>query len=118
MGWHRTALVAVNFFWNTPHDSTAQTAFIQGYTDIATLAVVHAGQVSTAQLKERTRDSFARRILVEQAKGVLAHRERISMRAAYERLLQLANDNGRSITAAAARVIDEATLAASSPDEM
>lgn len=46
--------------------------------------------------------------MIEQAKGVLAHQDHLSMEAAYERLLTLAQERRLSLSEASHRVIDRA----------
>ncbi|MFJ2299379.1 ANTAR domain-containing protein [Oerskovia paurometabola] len=48
------------------------------------------------------------RVVVEQAKGVLAYQLDIDMAAAYDELLRRSERDGTALTAAAAATIDEA----------
>jgi hypothetical protein len=108
MRWHGHILGAVNFFWNTDLDTSAHAPLIRGYADVATIAIVHAEHVSAAQLTERTRAVLTSRGVIEQAKGVVAYRDRVDMHTAYRHLLHLATSNGVSLSTAAADVIEEA----------
>jgi hypothetical protein len=110
MRWHGQTLGAVNFFWNSDHDTGPDSALIRGYTDVATIAVVHAGHVTATQLRERTRAALTSRHLIEQAKGVLAYRDHIDMQTAYTRLLQIAERDRVAVSAAASQIIEEAQM--------
>jgi hypothetical protein len=108
MRWHGHTIGAVNVFWNASHDAGDYQSLIQAYADMATIAIVQSEHVTTAQLRDRTRDALAARHAIEQAKGVLAHRDGISMEAAYDRLLERAAGNGVSLSAVATEIIEQA----------
>lgn len=108
MRWHGQTLGAVNLFWHTSHDVAQDRVLIQAYTDIATVVIVHAEPVTVAELAQRTQDALASRRVIEQAKGVLAYRHRVSMQAAYAQILRIAGACGNSLSDTAAHIIDEA----------
>jgi hypothetical protein len=68
-------------FWAAERDTHDQAALLQGFADVATIAIVHAGRVSNSQVVERTREALASRHVVEQAKGVLAYQHALDMEA-------------------------------------
>lgn len=106
--WQGQVLGALNMFWSDERDTEALAALLQGFADVATVAIVHAGRISHTEVLERTRAALASRHVVEQAKGVLAYQETIDMEAAYNRLLALAAHTGRPLSATAQRVVSEA----------
>jgi AmiR/NasT family two-component response regulator len=68
-----------------------------------TLAVVEVSLEKRAQLEHALRS----RIVIEQAKGVLAERLRLSLDEAFEVLRRAARSNGLKIHLVAGRVLDE-----------
>jgi hypothetical protein len=106
--WHGEILGALNVFWAADRDTHDQAALLQGFADVATIAIVHAGRVSHTQVVESTREALARRHVVEQAKGVLAYQHALDMEAAYASLLELAERNGRPLSATAEQVVSDA----------
>jgi signal transduction protein with GAF and PtsI domain len=106
--WQGDVLGALNVFWSDERDTRELAALLQGFADVATIAIVHAGRVSHAQVLERTRAALAGRHVVEQAKGVLAYQETLDMEAAYHRLLALAATSGHPLSATAQQVVSEA----------
>jgi hypothetical protein len=106
--WHGQSVGALNlFFGRTLHPEV--TAVIgpvaQAFADIATLAIVHTGRVPTADLVTQLRTALRERVLVEQAKGVLAYNDQVDIDAAYARLLVLAAEQGRPLSQVAADVV-------------
>lgn len=64
--------------------------------------------VDESDLLGNLRRALEGRVVVEQAKGVLAYQLDIDMAAAYDELLRRSERDGTSLTAAAAATIDEA----------
>ena len=81
----------------------------QMFANLAMLAVLHTDEVTTRVAAQRIDDALAGRIVIEQAKGVLAYQRRLSMSEAFDALREIANSNGHaSLTEAAHRVVMEA----------
>ena len=108
MRWQGQTFGALNLFWNTDRDTAHLRPLIQGYSDIATIAIVHAGHITTTQLGERTGAALASRHIIEQAKGVIAYRERLSMSGAYDRLLNLAAADSVNLSVMATSIVEQA----------
>lgn len=106
--WQGRTFGALNLFWNEDRDTVDLGRLIQGYSDIATIAIVHAGHITTTQLGERTSAALASRHVIEQAKGVIAYRDRLDMSSAYDRLLQLAAAHGISLSATTTSIVEQA----------
>jgi hypothetical protein len=83
-------------------------ALAQAFADIASMLVVHLGEVSPQRLTARLGEILSSRIAVERAKGVLAEVHGISMAEAYDLLVQRARDRGEALSAWAQHVIADA----------
>ncbi|MBA4609073.1 GAF and ANTAR domain-containing protein [Aeromicrobium sp. Marseille-Q0843] len=82
--------------------------FSQAFADLAAVMIVSLDEVSGADLRARLDETLASRISIEQAKGVLAERQGLSMEDAYERLLDGAAEAGRPLTEWAGAIIADA----------
>ncbi len=80
----------------------------QAFADLATLLIVQTDKVDLDTVQQRVRDMLTNRIVIEQAKGVLAWTHGVDMATAYELLLRRAADDESTLTATAQAVIDEA----------
>jgi hypothetical protein len=109
--WHGSSLGALGLFFVTPPaaeqrepvESAAAT-----FADVATLTVIHAGEISVQQLLAQTRAALAERVVIEQAKGVLAFSDGLDMDAAFDQLVLLASEQNRPITHVAAEIVTTA----------
>jgi len=107
--WHGRGIGALNFFWSDEGDLSEQAARVaQTFADVATMVIVTSGRVPVTQVLRRTRAALRERAVIEQAKGVLAYRERLDMAAAFDRLLEMAGRNGHNLRATAADVVRQA----------
>lgn len=88
----------------TPDEETVARAF----ADIATILILHLGAVPADQLEARLKDALEARVVLEQAKGVLADSQNLSMGEAYVSLVQGARDSGTPLTEWAEHVITSA----------
>lgn len=76
----------------------------KAFADIATLTVIHHGGVSAEQLALQTQAALPERIIIEQAKGVLACTENLEMDAAFDRLVAVADQANQPISRVAAQI--------------
>lgn len=83
----------------------------RAFADIATMLVVHLGEVPAEQLSDRLKNALGARVVLEQAKGVLADSHDVSMAEAYTLLVQSARDHDRPLTEWATHVIRSAQVA-------
>lgn len=102
------AIGAVNLYDSKPRTWTADDLRIAGiFADIATGYLVHA---SAAQQKQRTADQLQQaldtRLIIEQAKGVLATKHAISVDDAFGRLRRYARDHQEGIHDVARGVVE------------
>jgi hypothetical protein len=107
--WHGVALGAMGLFRRvdialTPEEETVAQAF----ADLATLLIVQTDTVDLDTVKRRVQDVLTTRIVIEQAKGVLAETHSVDMAEAYQLLLTRAVMDGDRLTRAAQAVIHEA----------
>lgn len=109
MLWHNTVLGGMNFFRTQPEPITAeQTEFIEAITDAAMLALIQTPGIDLNDVIDRIQTALYGRILIERAKGVLAHREHLDMETAYQHLVNLADSNGTGLAGTAEQVIQQA----------
>ncbi len=80
----------------------------QVFADLATLVVVHAGDVSTERVLARVHEAVAARAVIEQAKGVLVVTLDLEPDAAYDVLVRRAGESGHGLSAVAAQVVNRA----------
>lgn len=117
LSWHGQHVGAIGLFFVTPPAPERQQPahdIAKAFADIATLTVVHTGDIPVQQLFAQTQSALAERVIVEQAKGVIAYSDDISMDAAFDKLLSLAREAHRPITQVARHVV---TKAAGPPTE-
>lgn len=108
--WNDTPLGAAAIFRRDEATFTpAEQMTLQAFADLAILVVIHAELVTVGLAVDRVEQALEGRILIEQAKGVLAYVRRIGMAEAYEVLQSIAREAGVSLTDGAERVIAEAT---------
>lgn len=106
--WHGVALGAMGVFRRTDKLLTpAEETVAQAFADLATLLIVRTAKVDLHVVRQRIQEVLTTRIVIEQAKGVLAWNHGVDMAAAYTLLLRRAADEGATLTATAETVIDE-----------
>jgi AmiR/NasT family two-component response regulator len=80
----------------------------QAFADLATLLIVQSDKIDLDTVRRRVQKLLTARIVIEQAKGVLAEHHDVDMAEAYQLLLRRASQDGGNLTAVAAGVVDEA----------
>ncbi len=107
--WHGDAIGALNLFWTGDDESLAEPHdLLQAFADMATLAIVHAGPVPVTTVLRRTKEALDSRMVIEQAKGVLAYRMKVSTAEAFDELLRMAERDGNVVTDTAAAIVRQA----------
>ena len=96
--------------------TTAEGVVADAFADIAASLVVNLGTIPGDQLRHRLQDALDGRVLIEQAKGVLAEVHDLSMADAYELLVQSARDRHEPLTRWATEVIGSAQSTRSSTE--
>ena len=114
MHWRGRSIGGLNIF--VDGDTGPDLELGQMFADLVTLAVLQAHDVSADQLVARIHEAVSSRAVIEQAKGVLAHRRRADMDAAFGELLAESRRTGQSLTTAAKEVVEREYRAAGRPD--
>ncbi|WP_375001384.1 GAF and ANTAR domain-containing protein [Aeromicrobium sp. CTD01-1L150] len=114
--WYREPLGALVVFWTGAADVTADDrAVLQAFADLSMLLVIHADRVSVRSAAQRVDAALAGRVIIEEAKGVLAHEENLTMEHAYDRLRQLADVSALTLTDVARRIVRNAAMGGEKP---
>lgn len=102
---------SLNLFNDRTGPLTADDAVVaQGLADIATIGILHERALREATIaRDQLQHALDSRVVIEQAKGVLSHREQVDMDEAFRRLRDRARRSGTLLSDAARTVIDEAT---------
>ena len=106
MRWHGEVLGALNLFFAGDTVPAGAEPVAQAFSDIATVVIVHSGAVSKTEVTAQLRAALSDRTVIEQAKGVLAYTEDLTIDAAFDRLLTVAQDSDRSLSEVAAEIVD------------
>jgi hypothetical protein len=107
--WQGTALGGLNLFWRgdaRPDDDAAVVA--QAFADALTLAVLTIRPITVDEARSRLDDALRGRVVIEQAKGVLAHGAQLSMAEAFDHLLALSERRAETLGATAQHVVETA----------
>lgn len=82
-------------------------AVAQGLTDVATIGILHERQLQdAATTRDQLQHALLSRVVIEQAKGVIAQRQHISAEEAFRRLRQRARSHQARLTDVAQSVVD------------
>jgi len=104
----RTEIIgAINLFGDTPGALTPADASVGGaLADIATIAIIQHRLIDERSLvSEQLQRALSSRVLIEQAKGVIAQSHSVSMDDAFARLRSHARSNGEILRDVAERVV-------------
>ena len=101
------AIGALNLFSTTPAALDADDLVTaQALADVATIAILQQRRIfDAATVADQLNHALASRIVIEQAKGVIAERQGVDMPAAFERLRAHARDRNRRMHDVAADVV-------------
>jgi hypothetical protein len=104
---HGTAIGTLNLFHHLPGAlPDADLALGQALADVATVGILSERATSRGEvLTEQLQTALNSRIVIEQAKGVLAQRGGLTMDAAFHRLRRYARGNHLHISEVARRVV-------------
>jgi hypothetical protein len=106
MRWRGQTFGALNLFFSDGAVPAGAEPIAQAFSDIATVVIIHSGAISTSQVIAQLRTALADRVVIEQAKGVLAYTDDLTVDAAFDRLLALARHNRRPLSEIAADVVN------------
>jgi GAF domain-containing protein len=104
----RQVIGALNLFTDDVRVLTAENLGVaQAMADAATIGLLHERNLrDQTVLAEQLQAALTSRVLIEQAKGVLAERSGLSMGEAFTRLRSHARRTGLTLTAVATAVVD------------
>jgi len=106
MRWRGQTFGALNLFFADDTVPASAEPIAQAFSDIATIVIIHSGAISTTDMIGQLRTALADRIVIEQAKGVLAYTDDLTVDAAFDRLLALARHSQRPMSEVAAAVLN------------
>jgi hypothetical protein len=106
--WQGQAVGAITFFHSKEYVEPDALLLGQALSDVATMRLAMTPQGAETSFVARIGEALKARIVIEQAKGVLAQQSRISGEDAYTALLRLAHAKGTTLSVAATRLVQGA----------
>lgn len=108
MRLHGRTIGAMGLFGSTPGSLTAEDSAIgQALADVATISLVQERTIREAALvNEQLQRALNSRVLIEQAKGVIAHTAGVDMKEAFRLLRNHARAHNEGLHEAAGRIVD------------
>jgi GAF domain-containing protein len=104
--WHGTAIGALNVFHADPVVLNDGDRLLAGtFADLATAVLARPLDTGVTALRQQIMAALDGRIMIEQAKGIIAYRENLEMSDAFSRLLQLAATSGRPLSQVAGDIL-------------
>jgi len=102
-----TVIGALNLFLVEPGDmQEADVEAAQALADVATIAILqHRAALEAQVLNQQLQHALNSRVIIEQAKGVVAERQRLNMEQAFSALRAYARDHNLRLVAVAEAVI-------------
>jgi GAF domain-containing protein len=100
---------ALNLFGTSDHRfDPGEVRIVQALADVATIAILQERSIARAEaLTEQLQGALNSRIIIEQAKGALAQRERVGIDVAFEMLRSRARSTRQRIVDVATGVLEE-----------
>ncbi|KQY43861.1 ANTAR domain-containing protein [Cellulomonas sp. Root137] len=106
MHWRGHAIGGLNLFSVTAAElSEPSFVLAQSFADFATLAIVQPAALGDEDLAQRVTEALEGRVVVEQAKGVLAFQLGLDMADAYDELVARSSVNGSTLAQVAQNVV-------------
>lgn len=101
---------SLNLFGDRPGPLTPEDAIAaQGLADIATIGILHERALREADTeREQLQRALDSRVVIEQAKGVVAQIDRVDMDEAFQRIWERARSSGRKLSEVALEIVDNA----------
>ena len=105
---HGRTIGAMGLFGANPGSLTAEDSAIgQALADVATISLMHERTIREAVLvNEQLQRALNSRVLIEQAKGVIAHTAGVDMDEAFNRLRKHARAHSEGLHETAGRIVD------------
>ncbi|MFD2795344.1 GAF and ANTAR domain-containing protein [Promicromonospora vindobonensis] len=109
VSWRDGVLGGINLFRHDERaDDTDVAATARSFADMAALVLLQPERLEQHDVADRLERALAGRVVVEQAKGVLAHQLAVDMEAAYAALVDRAAQDGKPLSATARTVVEQA----------
>lgn len=109
MRWHHRSFGALNLFFESPRTvSQGDLTTMKAFADLSSILLVHVDEVDTQEAGRRVRVALETRTVIEQAKGVLSHRNGIDMAEAYRVLVSMATEHQLPLSLMAIEIIGQA----------
>jgi hypothetical protein len=105
MTWHGQTFGAVNLFFAGEEVPESIEPIAEAFSHIATVVIAQTGTSQPADVAGRLRTALTDRIVIEQAKGIIAYTDDLTVDAAFDRLLALADTHGRPLSEVAAGIV-------------
>jgi transcriptional regulator with GAF, ATPase, and Fis domain len=105
----RTEIIGTLNLFGTHHQVLDQEALslAQGLADVATIGILHERAIRQSELlAEQLQSALTSRVVIEQAKGILAEHSRLDMTAAFDRLRVYARNHNKRLSDVAGAVVD------------
>lgn len=107
--WRGATLGAMGLFRRSDDAFTGEDdTFAQAFADIATILILSTDELAVEELSDRLQRALNTRIVIEQAKGVLAEQYDLDMAEAYDLLLQSSTGRKEPLAEWAAQIVKEA----------
>lgn len=107
--WHHDPIGAVNVFHTESVELTPELRRTgEAFATMAALVLAQPSSVSTEQIEVRVLEILQSRVVVEQAKGVVAYQEDVDMETAFRVVLRMAAVEGISVLDVALRIVGDA----------
>lgn len=107
---HGRTIGAMGLFGENPGFLTNEdTAIGQALADVATISILQKRTIrESALVNEQLQRALNSRVLIEQAKGVIAYTSQVNMDEAFSRLRSFARSHNQTLNETAAQVINRA----------
>ncbi|WP_366145617.1 GAF and ANTAR domain-containing protein [Cryobacterium sp.] len=103
-----TTIGSLNLFWDrTGGLSAADTKTVQALADVATIGILQERAIRESDIvRQQLQHALSSRVLIEQAKGVVAYTHRVHMRDAFDKIRDYARNNGLPLADVAERIVN------------
>ncbi|MCL3862388.1 ANTAR domain-containing protein [Actinotalea sp. K2] len=107
--WHGSTFGGLNLFFGSSAALSAEEQVVaRAFADVASLTIMHAGVLSATAITREVQEALNGRIVIEQAKGVLAVQESVEPGRAFDLLVTRSASTGISLAGLAERVLANA----------
>ncbi|WP_104082737.1 GAF and ANTAR domain-containing protein [Cryobacterium sp. Y11] len=105
-----TTIGSLNLFWDrTGGLSASDTNTVQALADVATIGILQERAIRESDIvRQQLQHALSSRVLIEQAKGVVAYTHGVHMGDAFDRIREYARNNGLPLAEVANRIVSRA----------